>query len=134
MAVQSVALVQSTLVTMMAPAGAEAAFQSAPPRRVVSTVPDGASPLNPTAMQRRTKGHEMPVSAGAVGKESGSAVHDLPPSTVASMTAVVGGDGTEEVVVLVLVLVPAPAAGVVVAPGVPTAQQWSESAQETASS
>jgi hypothetical protein len=72
----------------------------------------------------------MPVSAGAAGKESGSAVHVLPPSTVASITAVDAADGTEEVVLPVL----APGGRVAVSPGVPTAQQWRGSAQETASS
>ncbi len=122
MAVQSIALAHTTLVTTMAPAGTEAWAQVAPPSPVVTTTPAVPLALRPTAMQSRTLGHEMAVRAGAGVSVSDCAVQVFPPSTVASMT-VAGDGGTEEVVAV------APED-----PGAPTAQQWVGPAQVTASS
>jgi hypothetical protein len=123
MTVQSTALEHWTLVITVAPAGMATALQLDPPSWVVSTIPAVVDPLRPTAMQSRTLGHEIPVRAGAEVRRRGCVTHVRPPSMVASMT--VCGEAAGEVDVSV--------AGVPV-PGVPTAQQWSAPAQDTASS
>jgi hypothetical protein len=82
-------------------------------------------------MQSRALGHDIEVRAGADVRCSGCATHVCPPSKVASITVVGAGGGDEGGVELdgedVIVLA-------VPGPGVPTAQQRSAPAQETASS
>jgi hypothetical protein len=88
-------------------------------------------------MQTRVVGHEIPVSAGAEARCRGCATQTCPPSVVASITVVDEGgadeDGADEDVAdedvgeeVTVLAVPAP--------GVPTAQQRSALAQDTASS
>ena len=123
MAVQVTASMQSTPVTTMAPAGVEACVQRAPPSSVVRTAAvDDPTPAEPTAMQCRVSGHEIPSSSRVELSDSGCATQVRPPLVVATMTAF-DGDGPVEVGL---------ATGC--AAGVPTAQQRSLLAQDTASS
>jgi hypothetical protein len=110
MIVQSCALAHWTAVTCAAPAGLTAVVQLDPPSRVMSTMPDGAEPLVPTAIQSRVLGHETPVRAGAEASGRGWAAHLRPPSRVVSITVAGPGPG----------------------PGAPTAQQRSAPAHDTA--
>ena len=128
MTVQSVALGHATLETTMAPAGGGTSSHVAPASCVVSTTPADAESFKPTVMHRLSLGHEIPSSAGVDGSASGSPAQDRPPSVVASITSArVAGTEVE-------VPVPAAAVGAGPDPGLPTAQQCSASAQETASS
>jgi hypothetical protein len=83
-------------------------------------------------MQIRAVGHEIPVRAGAEARCRGCATQACPPSVVASITVVDEGGaeegGTDEEVGEEVTVLAVPA------PGVPTAQQRSAPAQDTASS
>jgi hypothetical protein len=81
----------------------------------------GTAPVEPTAMQDETVGQETPLSSGGAGRDTSWAFQVRPPLTVAAMT-VTGG----------AVVVVAGAASEAFGPGMPTAQQCSGSAQETA--
>jgi len=83
-------------------------------------------------MQSRALGHEIAVRAGAEVRRRGCATHVCPPSKVASITVAGAAGGDVDGVVLdveedVTVLA-------VAGPGVPTAQQRSAPAHDTASS
>lgn len=132
MTVQSTALAHSTPLITVAPAGMATTLQLDPASWVVSTMPAEAEPLRPTAMQSRALGHEIAVRAGAEVRCRGCATHVCPPSTVASITVAGEGGGDEDGVELdvgedVIVLA-------LPGPGVPTAQQRSAPAHDTASS
>ena len=132
MTVQSMARGHSAPLITVAPAGMATTLQLDPASCVVSAMPAEAEPLRPTAMQSRALGHEIAVRAGAEVRCRGCATHVRPPAKVASITVAGEGGGDEDGVELevgedVIVLA-------VPGPGVPTAQQRSAPAHDTASS
>src|SRR6516162_5331384 len=79
------------------------------------SLPGSEAPFEPTAIQARALGHEIPLSCGMTDPCTGWGVHFRPPSLVATMT--VAGDEADEF-----------------GPATPTAQQRSASAHDTAPS